>query len=68
MSVATEPTTTVTIRVPHSLRDQLDALAQAMGRNRQFLGLEALRRYVAVESGRWAGFSKVCVPPTRVTS
>lgn len=50
MSGASEPTTTITIRVPLSLRDQIDALAQAMGRNRQFVGLEALRRYVAVES------------------
>lgn len=50
MSVTAEPTTTITIRVPLSLRDQIDALARAMGRNRQFLGLEALRRYVAVES------------------
>lgn len=50
MSVAAEPTTTITVRVPLSLRDQIDALAQAMGRNRQFVGLEAMRRYVAAES------------------
>jgi predicted transcriptional regulator len=50
MDDASEPTTTITVRVPVSLRAEIDALARAMGRNRQFIGLDALRRYVAVES------------------
>lgn len=44
------PTTTITVRVPESLRDQIDELASAMGRNRQYVALEALRRYLSVES------------------
>jgi len=50
MNAAAEPTTTVTIRVPLSLRSELDALAEAMGRNRQYVGIEALRGYAADES------------------
>jgi len=46
----TEATTTITVRIPETLRDEIEALAAAMGRNRQYVALEALRRYVAVES------------------
>ena len=48
--MTTEATTTITVRVPEGLRDEIDELAAAMGRNRQYVAVEALRRYVAVES------------------
>lgn len=50
MAAAKEPTTTITIRVPESIRAQFDELAKATGRTRQYLALEALRRYSEVES------------------
>lgn len=50
MATATEPTTTMTVRVPESLREQFDELAKTTGRTRQYLALEALRRYIEVES------------------
>lgn len=50
MATATEPTTTVTIRVPRHMRDQLDELARATGRQRSYLACEALRQYLEVES------------------
>jgi len=48
--MTTEATTTITVRVPEALRAEIEALAAAMGRNRQYVALEALRRYVAVET------------------
>jgi predicted transcriptional regulator len=46
----TEPTITISIRVPRAMRDQLDELAKATGRRRSFLAYEALRQYLDVES------------------
>ncbi len=46
MATTMEPTTTVSIRIPHALRDELDALAKSTGRNRNYLAHEALRRFV----------------------
>lgn len=46
MAIATEPTVTVSIRVPASLCDELDAIVKATGRNRNHLTQEALRRFV----------------------
>jgi RHH-type transcriptional regulator, rel operon repressor / antitoxin RelB len=51
MEPTTEGTTTITTRIPQSLRADLDALAKATGRNRNNLMEEALRRFVDVE--RW---------------
>ena len=42
--------TTITVRMSESLKEQLDALARATGRQRTYLALEAIRRYLAVES------------------
>ncbi len=56
--MTTEATTTITVRVPEHLRDEIDELAAAMGRNRQYVALEALRRYVAVESWQVARISE----------
>lgn len=42
--------TTISVRVPERLRDQLDALAKATDRNRQYHAFEALRRYVDAEA------------------
>lgn len=58
MGVAPEPTAIITVRVPVSMRNQIEELAKAMGRNRQDLALEALRRYIAVESWQVAQIVK----------
>jgi RHH-type transcriptional regulator, rel operon repressor / antitoxin RelB len=50
MKTASEPTTTITIRVPERMREQFDALAKTTGRTRQYLALEGLRRYLETES------------------
>jgi len=50
MATAAEPTTTITVRVPESLRARFDELAKTTGRTRQYLALEGLRRYIEVES------------------
>lgn len=53
MKTATEPMTTLSVRVPARMRDQFDALATATDRNRQYHAFEALRRYVERRHGRW---------------
>ncbi len=50
MATVTESTTTITVRVPERMRAQFDELAKTTGRTRQYLALEALRRYIEVES------------------
>jgi len=40
----------ITVRVPESVRAQLDALAGATDRTRQYHALEALRQYIAAEA------------------
>lgn len=50
MSTATDPMTTISVRVPERMRDQLDALAKATDRNRQYHAFEALRRYIEAEA------------------
>jgi len=42
--------TTMTVRMPESMRDQFDALAKATDRNRQYHALEAMRRYIEAEA------------------
>lgn len=44
-------TTTITARVPTTLKGDLEALAKATGRNKNMLMEEALRRFVEIE--RW---------------
>ncbi len=50
MRTTTEPMTTLTVRVPESMRERFDALAKATDRNRQYHALEALRRYLEAEA------------------
>lgn len=50
MPATTESTTTMTVRVPERVREQFDELARTTGRTRQYLALEALRRYIEIES------------------
>lgn len=50
MAATTEPMTTITVRVPESLRDKYDALAKATDRNRQYHAFEAMRRYIEAEA------------------
>ena len=51
MEPTAEGTTTITTRIPKSLRADLEALAKVTGRNRNNLTEEALRRFIDVE--RW---------------
>ena len=44
-------TTTMTIRLSHSVHGQLDQLARSTGRSRSFLAAEAIAAYV--ELNRW---------------
>ncbi len=46
-----EPTTHVSVRLPVSMKANLDSLARSTGRNRNALMYEALRRFIDVE--RW---------------
>jgi RHH-type transcriptional regulator, rel operon repressor / antitoxin RelB len=41
--------TTLSIRVSEEISEQLEKLAEATGRTRSFLALDALRRYLAQE-------------------
>ena len=51
MATVAEPTITMTMRLPRGMKDELDALARATGRNRNALVQEALRRFIDVQ--RW---------------
>jgi predicted transcriptional regulator len=48
-------TTTLTIRVPVSVKEELDGLARNMRRSRSFLAAEAVTSYVAREAEIVAG-------------
>lgn len=41
---------TLSVRVPAELREQLDHLAEATGRTKSFLAVEALRSYLDVQA------------------
>jgi len=41
-------TTTMTIRLDHKLKQQLDQLAKATSRSKSFLAVEALREFVEI--------------------
>lgn len=43
-------TTTLTLRVPQDVKDQLCKLSEATHRSQSFLGGEAIRRYVELEA------------------
>lgn len=43
-------TTTLTLRVPVEVKDQLDKLADATHRSKSYLAGEALRQYIALEA------------------
>lgn len=43
-------TTTLTLRVPQDVKDQLGKLSEATHRSQSFLGGEAIRRYVELEA------------------
>ncbi len=51
MTATAELTTTITTRVPHTVRHDLEALARSTGRNRNTLVYEALTRFI--ETQRW---------------
>jgi len=50
MSATQERTTTITVRMPASMKDQLEELARATSRQRTYLALEAIRKYLEVEA------------------
>jgi predicted transcriptional regulator len=43
-------TTTLTIRMPQEMKRRIEDLAEATGRNKSYLALDALRRYLETES------------------
>jgi RHH-type rel operon transcriptional repressor/antitoxin RelB len=51
MATATDETTTITARIPKTLREELEALARSTGRNKNTLVADALRRFVDLQ--RW---------------
>ena len=50
MTADVEQTVGLTVHVPESVRAQLDALAEATDRTRQYHALEALRQYIMSEA------------------
>ena len=46
---AAEPTTTMTTRLPRSMKDELESLVKSTGRNRNSLVQEAIRRFIDAE-------------------
>ncbi len=51
MTVSAEQTTTITARIPQTVRRDLEALARSTGRNRNTLVHEALTRFI--DTQRW---------------
>ncbi len=49
MATRAEPTTTITVRIPGSMREQFDTLAKSTDRRVQYHALEAMRRYIEAE-------------------
>jgi predicted transcriptional regulator len=43
-------TTTLTLRIPEEMKDQLDKLADATRRSKSYLAGEAIRQYLELES------------------
>jgi RHH-type rel operon transcriptional repressor/antitoxin RelB len=51
MTATAEPTTTITVRIPQTVRHDLEVLARSTGRNRNTLVHEAITRLI--ETQRW---------------
>ena len=51
MTATAEPTTTITARIPRTVRHDLEALARSTGRNRNTLVHEAITRFI--DTQRW---------------
>jgi predicted transcriptional regulator len=49
MATTAEPTTTITTRIPQTVRRDLEALARSTGRNRNTLVEEAIRRFIETQ-------------------
>ena len=47
MSTTRERTATITIRMPESMKKQLEDLAEATARQQAYLALEAMRTYLS---------------------
>ena len=43
-------TSVLTLRIPHEIKEELGKLAEATQRSQSFLGAEAIRRYIELES------------------
>lgn len=50
MSATQEGTATITVRMPVSMKEQLEQLARVTGRQRTYLALDAIRKYLEVEA------------------
>jgi RHH-type rel operon transcriptional repressor/antitoxin RelB len=50
MPTLTEPARTLNVRIPAALAGQLDALTTTTGRNKSALTVEALARFVEIET------------------
>ncbi len=50
MSTLTAPTRTLNVRIPADLAGQLDALTMTTGRNKSTLTVEALARFIDIET------------------
>ena len=46
----TNPTVTLSVRVPPEIRDQLEELSDATGRTKSFLTAEAIESYLAIHA------------------
>ncbi len=49
MATRAEPTATITVRIPESMREQFDILAKSTDRRVQYHAFEAMRRYIEAE-------------------
>ena len=47
--------TTLTIRLPHAVRERLEAVAKRLNRSKSFLAGEAIEEFVAVQEWQVAG-------------
>lgn len=54
-------TSILTLRVPQEIKDQLGKLAEATHRSQSFLGSEAIRRYLELESWQIAEIQQAIV-------
>ncbi len=50
--------TTLTIRVDHSVKERLEAVAQRLNRSKSFIAGEAIEEYLAVQEWQIEGINK----------